>query len=117
SDWQDQRAHGCLVRSLSRQPTIRAKTMRLSLAVCLSLLLTSISTAWAEPVLPLKKHDRIVLIGNTLAERMIYFNGLETEIYRRHPELDLVIRNLGWSADELTLRPRSKDFQDHGHRL
>jgi glucose/arabinose dehydrogenase len=29
----------------------------------------------------------------------------------------LVVRNLGWSADEIALRPRSKDFADHGHTL
>lgn len=90
--------------------------MRLCLALLLCSLVTPPVVSAAEP-LKLKKDDRIVFIGNTLAERMLYFGGLETEIYRRHPQLDLVIRNLGWSADELTLRPRSKDFQDHGYRL
>lgn len=67
--------------------------------------------------LELKPNDRIVIIGNTLAERMQQYGHFETLLHSRFPDLDLVVRNLGWSADELTLRPRSKDFQDHGHRL
>lgn len=71
----------------------------------------------AEPRLELRKGDHVVLIGNTLAERMQYFGNFETRLHARFPTLELVVRNLGWSADELTLRPRSKDFQDHGHNL
>lgn len=71
----------------------------------------------AEPKLEPKKGDKIVLIGNTLAERMQYYNHWETLLHSRFPELDLVVRNLGWSADELTLRPRSQNFKDHGHNL
>lgn len=67
--------------------------------------------------LELQKGDRIILIGNTLAERMQYFGGFETLLYSRFPELDLVFHDLGWSADELMLRPRSKGFEDHGHTL
>ena len=71
----------------------------------------------AGPKLGLNKGDRIILIGNTLAERMQYFGHLETLIQSRFPGLDLVVHDLGWSADELTLRPRSAGFEDHGHTL
>ena len=70
-----------------------------------------------EPRLKLAKGDHVVLIGNTLAERMQYFGHFETLLHSRFPELELVVRNLGWSADELALRPRSQDFKDHGHTL
>ena len=70
-----------------------------------------------KPALALKKGDRIILIGNTLAERMQYFGHFETLLHSRFPDLNLVVHDLGWSADELTLRPRSKGFEDHGHRL
>jgi len=70
----------------------------------------------AEP-LKLKHGDRIVLIGNTLAERMQQFGHWEALLHSRFPQLELVVRNLGWSADELTIRLRSKDFKDHGHTL
>ena len=77
--------------------------MRLCLALCLSAVLLISPAAAADP-LKLKKDDRIVFIGNTLAERMLYTGNLETEIYRRHPQLDLVIRN----ADLATASDRQR---------
>ncbi|MCC9604375.1 GDSL-type esterase/lipase family protein [Blastopirellula sp. JC732] len=71
----------------------------------------------AEGKLELKKGDKIVYIGNTLAERMQYYPRFETLLQARFPELELEVRNLGWSADEIELRPRSQDFQDHGNNL
>src|SRR5690349_9244823 len=70
-----------------------------------------------EPKLKLAKGNHVVLIGNTLAERMQHFGHFETRLHARFPELELVVRDLGWSADELTLRPRSRGFEDHGHNL
>lgn len=67
--------------------------------------------------LSLEPGEKIVIIGNTLAERMQDYGYWETLLHSRFPQHHLVVRNLGWSADELTLRPRSKDFQDHGHTL
>ncbi len=87
----------------------------LILGLCASLLASSVVTA--APKLELKKGDKIVYIGNTLAERMQYFPHFETRLQARFPELNLTVRDLGWSADELTLRPRSKDFEDHATRL
>ncbi|MCE9606685.1 MAG: HEAT repeat domain-containing protein [Planctomycetia bacterium] len=82
------------------------------LSVCLT------PAASAElPKLELRKGDHVVIVGNTLAERMQYFSGFETLLHSRFPQLELVVRDLGWSADELSLRPRSKDFRDHGHTL
>jgi glucose/arabinose dehydrogenase len=69
------------------------------------------------PKLELRQGDRIILIGNTLAERMQYFGHFETLLQSRFPGLDLVFHDLGWSADELTLRPRQAAFNDHGHTL
>ena len=60
--------------------------------------------------LELKQNDRIVLIGNTLAERMQHMGHFETLLHSRFPQLNLVVRNLAWSADELTLKPRSARF-------
>lgn len=87
------------------------------LVLALGISLVASSTAQAEAKLKLKKGDKIVYIGNTLAERMQYFPHFETRLQARFPELNLVVRDLGWSADEITLRPRSKDFDDHGTRL
>ena len=59
------------------------------------------SASAADSKLELNKGDKIVLIGNTLAERMQYFNGFETLLHSRFPELNLTVRNLGYSADEI----------------
>ena len=99
-----------IMRNVLVRPVLAA------LAVRLTLHRTCGRTPRAER-LELNKGDKIVLIGNTLAERMQYFGHWETLLHSRFPEHELVVRNLGWSADELTLRPRSQDFEDHGHTL
>lgn len=60
--------------------------------------------------LELQKGDHICIVGNTLAERMQHVGWLETRLHARLPEHELVFRNLGYSADELTTRLRSMDF-------
>ena len=88
------------------------------LALTLAALLAAPSArADDAPKLELEKGDRIILIGNTLAERMQYFGNWETLLHARFPDKNLVVRDLGWSADELTLQPRSQGFHDHGHEL
>jgi glucose/arabinose dehydrogenase len=75
------------------------------------------SLSAAQPTLEIQKGDRIILIGNTLAERMQFYGHFETLLHARFPQLELVVHNLGFSADELTLRPRQAHFDDHGHTL
>ncbi|MBL4884509.1 MAG: azurin, partial [Planctomycetaceae bacterium] len=87
----------------------------LPVALLFAVFLNTDSIQGAE--LELKPHDKIVLIGNTFVERMQHANHFETLLHARFPKHELVVRNLGWSADELKLRPRSKDFNDHGHTL
>ena len=81
----------------------------LSLGLC--------KNARAEAPLVVNPSDKIVVIGNTFAERMSFFGHYETRLHARYPEHKLVFRNLGWSADEVVLRPRQDKFEDHGHRL
>src|SRR5262249_10460353 len=99
---------------------VRTSRVRLSVALAIAAglcLLAALPVACAKPGLVLKKGDKIVFIGNTLAEREQYFGHFETLLHGRFPEHELVVRNLGWSADELYLRPRSQSFDDHGHTL
>ncbi len=64
----------------------------------------------------LNKGDHICYVGNTLADRMQHFGWLETLVQSRMPDQNLVFRNLGFSADELNVRPRSMNFGDpHSH--
>ena len=58
----------------------------------------------------LQPKDHISIIGNTLAERMQYDGWLETMLQARYPKHELVVRNLGFSGDEVSTRPRSKNF-------
>ncbi len=71
----------------------------------------------AQEAVTAQAGDKVVILGNTLAERMQYFNYWETLLHRRFPQQKLVVRNLGWSGDTIGSRMRSQDFQDHGHTL
>ncbi|HZG25697.1 MAG TPA: PVC-type heme-binding CxxCH protein, partial [Chitinophagaceae bacterium] len=56
------------------------------------------------------KGEHIVFIGNTFAERLQYYNYFEPLLYQSFPQLDLSVRNMGWSADEVNLQPRPLNF-------
>ncbi|MHB1308573.1 MAG: PVC-type heme-binding CxxCH protein, partial [Limisphaerales bacterium] len=62
------------------------------------------------PVLSLSRGDHLAVIGNTLADRMQHSGHFETLVVARHPEHDLVFRNLAVSGDELVTRHRSENF-------
>ncbi|MCY2933758.1 MAG: GDSL-type esterase/lipase family protein [Planctomycetota bacterium] len=79
--------------------SIRALAMMVALTV----------SASAE-VLEIKKGDHIAIVGNTLADRMQHDGWLEARLQARFPDSNLVIRNLGFSGDELSLRLRSANF-------
>ncbi len=64
----------------------------------------------AEPKLELRQGDHISIIGNTMADRMQHSGWLETYIHATYPTLDLTFRNLGFSGDELKVRPREENF-------
>lgn len=54
--------------------------------------------------------ERIVLVGNTLADRMQHFGWLEARLQLAQPGRQLTVRNMGWSADEVGLMPRPLEF-------
>ncbi|MCA8980069.1 MAG: c-type cytochrome [Planctomycetes bacterium] len=60
--------------------------------------------------LELRQGDRICLIGNAFAERMQHHGWFEARLQAAFPELELTVRNLGFSADELTVRQRTAGF-------
>src|SRR6516165_7394770 len=114
----------CTQRDEAHKVTTRRAESRLSnwsIVTGAFLMTAAVAVAADVPGAPsrlgLKKGDRIILIGNTLAERMQYYGHFETLLHSRFPEHELVVHNLGWSADELTLRPRQASFDDHGHTL
>lgn len=79
-------------------------------SLVLGLLLMGASGVNAAHPFTLNKGDHICIIGNTLADRMQHHGWLETLLHARFPEHDLVIRNLGYSGDEVKTRLRSMDF-------
>jgi mono/diheme cytochrome c family protein/glucose/arabinose dehydrogenase len=53
------------------------------------------------------KGESIVLIGNGLAERMVYFPHFETSVQHRFPQAEAIVRNLGFPGDTPGFRPRA----------
>ena len=94
-----------------------SRLRRAAVAPLLSTLLSLASTGAAapahqEPLVRLEPGASVVLLGNTFAERMSLFGWFETYLHCRLPEHELRVRNLGWSADEVGLRPRPVGFPD-----
>lgn len=59
---------------------------------------------------PLRSGDRVALVGGALAARLQHDGWLETRLQLAFPELGLSLRNLGFSADTLTVRQRVDGF-------
>ena len=81
------------------------------LALLLALLVVPAGLA-AQPAVGFKAGDRVVLVGNTLCERMQLYNHFETLLMTRFADLNLTVRNLCWSADTPSLQPRPLNFGD-----
>lgn len=64
----------------------------------------------AEPKLPLKQGDQIVILGNTFAERLAESGYFETLLLGKYPQHRLAVWNLGWSGDTPTQQPRPLNF-------
>jgi hypothetical protein len=82
-----------------------------------SLLAGAVLLAWltagavdAAPPVTFSQGDRVVLLGNTFAERLQHFGDLELRLQLAFPGLGLTVRNMGWSADEVDLMPRPLAF-------
>jgi len=58
-----------------------------------------------QRVAPPAKGERIVLIGNGLAERDVYYSRIETELALRYPGQELILRNMGHVGDTPGFRP------------
>ncbi len=76
----------------------------------LTSLLLAAGASRSPAQLQLKQGDHISIIGNTLADRLQHEGTLEAMIQQANPTLDLSLRNLGFAADELTIRQRSENF-------
>lgn len=68
------------------------------------------TTAAEAAPFTLNKGDRVAIVGNTLPDRMQHDGWLETLIYAKFPQADLVFRNIAASADEVSTWHRSENF-------
>ncbi len=57
-----------------------------------------------------KENDHVVIIGGGLADRMQHDGWTETFLQTTYPNLNLVIRNQGYTGDRINLRPRNQGF-------
>ena len=80
-------------------------TLLVTALAALSLLQTS-----AQAAFDFKKGDKVVYIGNGLADRMQQEGWLETLLQSQQPQLELSFRNNGFSGDTVSDRPRNKGF-------
>lgn len=83
---------------------LRFSFLGILLVLCLSPIVAG------EPLF--NKGDNVVIIGNTLADRMQHDGWLESYLHALHPDQELTFRNLGFSADEIKLRQRAENFGD-----
>ncbi|MBK8093914.1 MAG: c-type cytochrome [Verrucomicrobiaceae bacterium] len=63
------------------------------------------TSARAQKSAPPAKGERIVLIGNGLAERDTWYSRIETELHLRYPNEQLLLRNMGHVGDTPGFRP------------
>jgi putative heme-binding domain-containing protein len=98
---------------------MRRATVLLTFAIVTAAVLNAADSPKPAPVFELKPGDHICIIGNALAEGMQHDGWLETLLHARFPKHHLVIRNLGFSGDEVggytdqpdkNKRLRSMDF-------
>ena len=85
---------------------------RMRVLALAALVLTLPGRLAAQPAFEFRPGDRIVLVGNTLCERMQLFNHFETLLMARYADLNLTVRNLCWSADTPSHQPRPLNFGD-----
>lgn len=62
-------------------------------------------SARSQEVAPPSQGERIVLIGNQLAERDTWLSRIEPELHLRFPEKELFFRNMGRPGDTAGFRP------------
>lgn len=86
------------------------RTLNATLCCALLLVLLSCSGKRQSWTLTPAPKSNVVIIGNSFAEGLQRSNYFETLLHASFPDHELRVRNLGWSADEVSLRPRPLNF-------
>src|SRR5262245_56854464 len=74
-------------------------TLSTRLALLFALCCISVFAAETAPPFDLKSGDRVVFLGDTLAEREQYHGWIELMLTSRFADRNVTFRNLGWSGD------------------
>ncbi|HUD47667.1 MAG TPA: GDSL-type esterase/lipase family protein [Candidatus Baltobacteraceae bacterium] len=69
-----------------------------------------LARAQQSPLPELNPGDHVAIIGSAVADRFQHSGWLETYLYTRYPDFDLVFRNLAVPGDEVALRHRPAGF-------
>ena len=77
---------------------------RILLTAFFGLCIWNASAATSLP-LTVEKGERIVILGNGLGERMLYFPHFETDLHRQYPNQELVVRNMAMPGNTPGFRP------------
>ena len=83
------------------------KTRLLGLAAATAVGFGAVTSGQA---LDLKKGEHVVLIGNSLAERMQHHGWLESYVQGSMAKKEIVFRNHGFAGDKVNNRPRNQNF-------
>ncbi|RIK76279.1 MAG: hypothetical protein DCC67_14090, partial [Planctomycetota bacterium] len=79
-------------------------------AASLGAFLAAQAAAAGSMALELKPHDRIAIVGNSLAERLRLYGNFEALLHLRFPKHELAVRNFGWPCDEVGRQQRPNDY-------
>ncbi|WP_261342894.1 PVC-type heme-binding CxxCH protein [Crateriforma conspicua] len=58
----------------------------------------------------MRQNERVVAVGNSLAERMNQYGHFETLLHTRFPDKQIRFRNFGWPADEVGNQQRPSNY-------
>lgn len=93
------------------------RTSLLAASCGLLLLVAGCSSDPGSPAEPVSKGldilqagDHVVLVGGGLADRMQHHGWFETYLQSTKPELQVVVRNHGYTGDRVNHRPRNEGF-------
>ncbi|MBO6576783.1 MAG: hypothetical protein JJ896_14235 [Rhodothermales bacterium] len=71
----------------------------------------------SDPLFTFESGDHVVVVGNSLADRMQHDGYLEAYLQAAHPDHRLVYRDQGFTGDRVDDRPRSQGFPTAGDYL
>jgi len=95
---------------------MRLAPLAFSFGIC-ALLVLGAPRAQAEMAFEFQKNERIAFIGNALPDRMQHHGWLEAYLQHANPDKQLVIRNMGFTGDEVAHRPREVGFMTEDEYL